>query len=1374
MAQGKLVVEGATVQCNQGTTPTSPVTVKHTNDSRYTVNGKKLMTWLEDDIQHFNFGSCRPKNNAACSPNVKWSDYYQNADFHGVNPLLECSRGTCSVGGGTITITNHGQRGTPSNTIAANVNRDTYDIVMVTNTPVANQGQNCSVQSIQLLTPTPASAKSTVNVEFGKRQMLNFTARVSSGSNASLVNWVIFHGKGTTDRNRTWVHKGPVFNLHADSLPKGEYRVEAYGRSPGDQNCSIYLNVTENKLEKIIATPNTANGLTKRTPYQFTAQYNFATQNNNNLFGNMFGLGGSSLGNVSWEISQGNNILYNTNGISSNSVQATKTASNQISVIFQNDGNYKIKAFDKATARGPALPQVKEMAITVRARSINTISKESGTQDMMRINQNIHLKAGNIQYDYYGPSTQGKAYWYVKNNGVVKLYKIGTTDSFKDLSTNAQSLAQLFNQSNLYQTYQFEAYGELKTNTNLPFQGPDSATIQFTKNQLASIQGPSKVPLGSKITYTIKSKMPLITGESVVCQFTTPSGMQEIPVTGDSIQLEFKEKGKYNLNGYLRGGDVDPKSLDEDLEINAEETVLEEALWCFASGKKRTESSWEEDNYCSVTLKGLAKQSLEFHVWALKEGVSMEETLADIEKYQLAQLSATTSDEGVAQVKFTTDETAKAKIDPLLSSPDATIKILFTVVLSGTDGNNLSGIQIQKLNGGTVNSMEVSQKNHVLVLEPNDYLKVPSDAKLNGIEFTNEAGNEVQYNPTSYTKNHKIQVHTIGMVKDKLIVKVYRKLSSLEMEESYNAEEKLFAIAKEIKSFPAEEVGQDSTLQLDFTVEETWKEEAPELPQKHFFVTVFKEQKKEDDTTELIQLKSQHEKVLSAIHNIVWKDDKTELRIGMPALEEGQTPNGSQLQSEANKTWQTQRHLVVLPTDLEEVEEGNQIVEVRGENVMEQAGCVCKEYGLIWGSKISCEERKKVVQVCANLWGEAQKIEKANELMAVMNVETGGKFSPSLENGKGYVGLVQFSRATAQSLGTTYEKLRDMTFIEQMDYVEKYLRVNQDRFKTMTHLYMQVIKPNAVDHADDPNYVVFDESISVPDGDGSGTPKEQREKNITREPWVTKYGYASNPSYMKEEGEYKKRRKWVYTRQKYEDRYGFIDGKTYVWEFTKHLEESYEQGKGFRTIGSCENVSNLNFSSGFWPPWIEIAINEEAKGIRESTNCQYIKDNYHGSTDNVKMNRCGSENDATRVNSAWCASFVNFCLESSGHLSQQDPGARWYKDINRVKRNKTGVYHTTDIWAKKYNELYIGGIVVWANNGHTAFLMGIDKNNTNNYIYLGGNQDNGVRFWTAPKSKIYNFCLIPDNFIGDLEPIKNVESKDFGKDVIFYKEGSTS
>ncbi|WP_267401674.1 MULTISPECIES: hypothetical protein [unclassified Chryseobacterium] len=59
--------------------------------------------------------------------------------------------------------------------------------------------------------------------------------------------------------------------------------------------------------------------------------------------------------------------------------------------------------------------------------------------------------------------------------------------------------------------------------------------------------------------------------------------------------------------------------------------------------------------------------------------------------------------------------------------------------------------------------------------------------------------------------------------------------------------------------------------------------------------------------------------------------------------------------------------------------------------------CVCKEYDLIWGghANMTCEKRKKVVEVGKNIWGESQKIEKANMLMAVMHLETAATFDPA-------------------------------------------------------------------------------------------------------------------------------------------------------------------------------------------------------------------------------------------------------------------------------------------------------------------------------------------------------------------------------------------
>ena len=39
---------------------------------------------------------------------------------------------------------------------------------------------------------------------------------------------------------------------------------------------------------------------------------------------------------------------------------------------------------------------------------------------------------------------------------------------------------------------------------------------------------------------------------------------------------------------------------------------------------------------------------------------------------------------------------------------------------------------------------------------------------------------------------------------------------------------------------------------------------------------------------------------------------------------------------------------------------------------------------MLWGNKFTCDERKKVVQICSELWGEIKKREMANKLMVCM------------------------------------------------------------------------------------------------------------------------------------------------------------------------------------------------------------------------------------------------------------------------------------------------------------------------------------------------------------------------------------------------------
>jgi murein DD-endopeptidase MepM/ murein hydrolase activator NlpD len=93
-------------------------------------------------------------------------------------------------------------------------------------------------------------------------------------------------------------------------------------------------------------------------------------------------------------------------------------------------------------------------------------------------------------------------------------------------------------------------------------------------------------------------------------------------------------------------------------------------------------------------------------------------------------------------------------------------------------------------------------------------------------------------------------------------------------------------------------------------------------------------------------------------------------------------------------------------------------------------------------------------------------------LYAVMGFETGGTFSPSIENpASGATGLIQFMPETAKGLGTTTGQLAQMSRTEQLKYVEKYLSNKGIQGGSLSDVYMAVLFPAAVGKPD--NFVLF-------------------------------------------------------------------------------------------------------------------------------------------------------------------------------------------------------------------------------------------------------------------------------------------------------------
>lgn len=121
-------------------------------------------------------------------------------------------------------------------------------------------------------------------------------------------------------------------------------------------------------------------------------------------------------------------------------------------------------------------------------------------------------------------------------------------------------------------------------------------------------------------------------------------------------------------------------------------------------------------------------------------------------------------------------------------------------------------------------------------------------------------------------------------------------------------------------------------------------------------------------------------------------------------------------------------------------------------------------YGLAWSKSVPPEFVAKVNAGCAKRhWPEAA----GHWIMSCMNFETGGTYSPTIQNGAGakYFGLIQFGDMAAEDLGTTTAELVKLSQLDQLDWVFKYFDMWAKRGKTFTQLedfYLTIFYPKAV------------------------------------------------------------------------------------------------------------------------------------------------------------------------------------------------------------------------------------------------------------------------------------------------------------------------
>ena len=89
-----------------------------------------------------------------------------------------------------------------------------------------------------------------------------------------------------------------------------------------------------------------------------------------------------------------------------------------------------------------------------------------------------------------------------------------------------------------------------------------------------------------------------------------------------------------------------------------------------------------------------------------------------------------------------------------------------------------------------------------------------------------------------------------------------------------------------------------------------------------------------------------------------------------------------------------------------------------------------------------------------------------NWLMAVMYKESGLNHR-AVNSKSGATGLIQFMPATAQGLGTSTTALKNMSNLEQLDWVYKYYRPYISKLNSYPDLYLATFFPIALGKSDD-------------------------------------------------------------------------------------------------------------------------------------------------------------------------------------------------------------------------------------------------------------------------------------------------------------------
>ena len=134
------------------------------------------------------------------------------------------------------------------------------------------------------------------------------------------------------------------------------------------------------------------------------------------------------------------------------------------------------------------------------------------------------------------------------------------------------------------------------------------------------------------------------------------------------------------------------------------------------------------------------------------------------------------------------------------------------------------------------------------------------------------------------------------------------------------------------------------------------------------------------------------------------------------------------------------------------------------------------------------------------------------------------------------------------------------------------------------------------------------------------------------------------------------------------------------------------------------------------PPWMEIAL-AEAKASK------FIKETLSPTSEMAKKYHKYVGLPNANGSTAWCASFVNWCLNQAGHKNAKSAGSQsiLWQEGKLFKRIVEPVYGCIVLMTN-----YVKSTGKSNSHGHVTFLYGVDSNG--DLICLGGNQGDRLKY----------------------------------------------